>query len=738
MHRIIPIIFIFLCTHTFGHSLKGIIYNEEKVGLVGVLIHNISTNHHAHTDEEGHFVFEHAAIGDTLQLSLLGYIPKQIILTSLLHELKVTLSIDPVILGEVVISPKVNALKLATDIDIQTSPVKSSQEILRKVPGITIGQHAGGGKAEQLFLRGFDIDHGTDINITVDGMAVNMVSHAHGQGYADMHFLIPETIDKIDWGKGPYHADKGNFATAGYVNFQTKEKLDENKIKLEVGQFNTKRILSMLELYHKKKQSVYFASEYLSSDGPFDSPQNFGRLNLFGKYHAILNDHDRLNISLSHFTSQWDASGQIPQRAIDRNIIGRFGAIDDTEGGQTSRSNLILEHVKKIDDNSTLKSTFFYSLYDFELYSNFTFFLEDSINGDQIRQKEKRATYGLHSEYSHYFNIKKTSMDWRLGVSLRNDQSHDNELSKTLNRDETISPMQLGDINETNWSIYTSSLISHKKWSFKPSLRLDLFDFQYHNKLDSSYNILSTEKAIISPKLDIYYNVSTKSQFYAKAGKGFHSNDSRVSTAQEVQNTIPAAYGFDIGHIVKPNPNILFSIAYWYLFLEQEFVYVGDAGIVEPSGKTRRHGLETSIRYQLKPWLSWNLDANYTLARAIEESKDEDYIPLAPDFTLNSGLSIVHPSGIYGSINFRYLDDRPANEDNSIIARGYAVTDMNVGYQWKNTRFGIAIINLFNTEWNETQFATESRMQNETTSVEEIHFTPGSPFTIKTSLTYRF
>ena len=245
-------------------------------------------------------------------------------------------------------------------------------------------------------------------------------------------------------------------------------------------------------------------------------------------------------------------------------------------------------------------------------------------------------------------------------------------------------------------------------------------------------------EAIVSPNFNVFYNPSKSLQLYLKSGKGFHSNDTRVVVAEEAMDILPAAYGVDLGYTWKPTSNMFLNMAYWYLFLEQEFVYVGDAGIVEPSGRTRRQGIELSYRYQPLPFLSWNLDMNYTHARSIDEVDGEDYIPLAPDFTLVTGLNFDHKSGIYGNTNVRYLKDRPANEDNSIVAEGYTVVDLNVGFKWKKINFGIQIQNLFDTEWNETQFATESRLQNETESVEEIHFTPGTPFSLKGSIRIDF
>ncbi|GAB1451825.1 TonB-dependent receptor [Draconibacterium sp.] len=734
------IIFLLLLfnINIFSQSLTGKITDKQKSPITGAHILNISNGLHTHSDEMGSFTMEAVETGDTLKISHIGYNPELIVVNALELPLSIILDLKSISIAEVVISPEVNALNMISAIDIQTNPVNSSQDILRQIPGLVIGQHAGGGKAEQMFLRGFDIDHGTDIAITADGLPVNMVSHAHGQGYADLHFVIPETIENIDFGKGPYYADKGNFNTAGYVNFNSKRSLENSVIKLEKGQFNTSRILGMFDIANNEKNQSYMATEYLSTDGAFESPQNFNRINLFGKYTANVTASDKISLTASSFTSKWDASGQVPQRAVDAGLITRFGAIDDTEGGNTSRTNILLNYDKYIDKNSFIKNRVFYSNYDFELYSNFTFFLEDTVNGDQIRQKENRAIYGLNSEYNRSFSSDKFDGNWQAGISLRNDQSQNNELSHTVNRSETLDPMMLGDINETNYAAYFNVKFDIGKWTINPALRVDYFDFQYNDALQTDYKTQSSTKAIVSPKLNILHHFSPDLQFYLKGGKGFHSNDTRVVVAQNGKKILPAAYGFDAGILWKPIPQLLVNTAYWYLFLEQEFVYVGDAGIVEPSGKTKRHGLDLSVRYQLLDWLFWNMDANYTHARAIEENAGEDYIPLAPDFTLTTGLNVIHPSGIYGGLNLRHINDRPANEDNSIIAKGYTVVDFNVGYPWRKLDFGIQIQNLLNTEWNETQFATESRLKNEPTPVEEIHFIPGTPFFIKAIIAFKF
>jgi len=724
-----------------SQQLKGVVVNEMNQPLEAAYVYNLNSKSHAHTSENGVFIIDDNHVGDSLKVGLLGFENKNIILraSDFNSTLRIQLEEKMFQLNELVITETLNPISTISRLDIKTNPVNSSQEVLRKVPGLIIGQHAGGGKAEQLFLRGFDIDHGTDISLSVDGMPVNMVSHAHGQGYSDLHFVIPETVNKIDFGKGPYYANHGDFTTAGYVDFSTRDYLKESVMTISSGQFNTLRTLGLFNLLGKtKNKNAYIATEYLATDGPFESSQNFNRLNLFGKYVGFSPNYDKLSLTLSHFTSRWDASGQIPQREVDNGNISRFGAIDDTEGGNTQRTNFNVELNKHISNNATLKTNVFYSQYDFELYSNFTFFLEDPVNGDQIKQKESRQILGINSAITNQTRLGNTDLTVTSGFSLRHDIVSDLELSKTLNRTTVLENIQLGDLNQTNLGAYANVEFDLGKLKVSSAIRLDYFKFLYHDKLQINYQTLSETKSILSPKLNFYYEAQENLQFYLKSGIGFHSNDARVIVSQNSKDILPKAYGLDVGNIWKPFPKIILNSAMWYLFLEQEFVYVGDAGIVEPSGKSERFGLDLGIRYQFNDWLFFDTDATVTHARSTDDPKGENYIPLAPDFTLTGGLSINNLDNFSGGIRFRYLDDRPANEDNSIVAKGYFVTDFNMNYSLKNVTLGIVIENLFDTEWNETQFATESRLQNETQSVEEIHFTPGTPFFLKAIITYKF
>ncbi len=737
---------------TAPHEINGIVKDSETdLPIEGIVVYNKTSGAYASTNVSGYYKLSDISEGDVINFSGLGFANQEITITE--TQLDTTLDIRmeqaAVSLDQIVLVSEVNSLKSLVDIDVQNSPVKSTQEILRKVPGLIIGQHAGGGKAEQLFLRGFDIDHGTDGAIDVDGLPVNMVSHAHGQGYADLHFVIPETIDNIDFGKGPYYADKGNFNTAGYVSLKTKKAIDKNLISLEVGQFNTVRAVSLIKLLDGEYSTAYFGSELVLTDGVFDSPQDFNRINVLGRYNFNNFDDEELTISISHFQSKWNASGQIPQRAVDQGLISRFGAIDDTEGGITSRSNIWLNHRKQLSEHQELKTKAYLSRYNFELYSNFTFFLEDPENGDQIRQQEGRTIIGAETVYEHTFDQtnERNRLRFNAGLGFRYDDNNDVELSRTRDRRELLERLAFGDIDEVNAYGFASATYKVGNWTFNPGLRIDYFEFDYVDFLNPfgflnpnlDIDSISEDDIIFSPKFNTVFTPNSKLQLFAKAGFGFHSNDSRVVTAHTGEETLPSAFGVDLGTIVKPIKGLVLNATLWGLSLEQEFVYVGDAAVVEPSGRSRRLGVEFGARYQINKWLYANADVNYTYARSIDEVDGQDFIPLAPDLTSSGGISVQNLGNFSGGLNYRYIKDRPANEDNSIVADGYFVTDFNANYQFaKNWNVGLIIENLFDTEWNETQFATETLLLNETNPVEEITFTPGTPFSARVKLSVSF
>lgn len=646
---------------------------------------------------------------------------------------------DLISLKDVVLESKVaSRFSSISKIDLDLKPVKNTQELLRTVPGLFIAQHAGGGKAEQIFLRGFDCDHGTDVQVSVDGIPVNMVSHAHGQGYADAHFIIPETINNIDFGAGPYYTKHGNLNTAGYVAFSTFKNIPKSMIQVEGGRFNTFRTLAMIDLIkkNKDKQSSYIAADYNYTDGPTLSKQRFKRLNLFGKYNAMLSAATQLSFSASAFSSNWDASGQVPDRAVKDGTIDRFGSIDPSEGGNTERYNANLVLSTQLKKGGNWQNQFFYSRYIFDLYSNFTFFLADPVNGDEINQAEKRDIFGYSSTLTKKYMLGRVSLNSTDGIGLRYDATRNSRLSTAVNR-QFIDNIKLGDVKELNAFAFTDQQLSIGRWLINAGLRLDYFNFKYFDRLAAS-QLPSQDKAILSPKLNIQYSISKAAQVYVKGGKGFHSNDARVVVENSGKQILPAAYGADLGVILKPVDNLFLNIAAWYLYLDQEFVYVGDAGVIEPSGKSKRQGIDVLARYQFTKNLFATVNLNFTKPRAIGEPKGADYIPLAPTLTSVGGIYYKQKTGFNGGISYRYIKNRPANEDNSITAKGYFLLDASVNYTRPKYEIGFAVENVFNVKWNEAQFATESQLRNETSPVNELHYTPGTPLFARLKLAVFF
>lgn len=624
-------------------------------------------------------------------------------------------------------------------VDLKNTPVNSAQDILRKVPGLFIAQHAGGGKAEQIFLRGFDNDHGTDVSVTADGIPVNVVSHAHGQGYADLHFLIPETVKDIDFGKGSYYADKGDFNTSGYVNFTTFDKLKNNLVKLEGGSFNTMRAVTMINLLNKnvEDKDFYVASEFSYSDGPFDIKQNFNRINLMAKYSQWIDSKQYLSILGSTFSSGWNASGQIPERALNDGAIDRWGSIDPTEGGTTSRSNFAINYRNLLNENEEISSNLFYSKYDFNLFSNFTFFLNDPVYGDEIEQTDNRSIYGFDNKYIRRFELGNSNITWTSGIGVRLDDIKDLQLSHVYQRDFLVD--RLSDVAATEINVHGYSTMDWRfdKWKISPAVRVDHFVFNLHDRLNSSPSGQSASATRVSPKFNISYAPNNDVQWYVKSGFGFHSNDVRVVVEQEGKEILPYSFGSDFGVILRPMENMIIQPALWHMYLQQEFVYVGDEAVVEASGKTRRLGVDLSLRYQPFPWLYIDNDINYAHARSIDEPKGEDYIPLVPALTSTGGVAVKLPSGFSANLRYRYMDSKPAVEDNTIKAKGYFVNDLVLAYGKKNWELNLQVQNVFDTEWNEAQFETETRLRNEPSSVSELCFTPGTPFAVKVGLSYK-
>nr|WP_294862268.1 TonB-dependent receptor plug domain-containing protein [uncultured Fluviicola sp.] len=728
----------------FSHGINGIVIDQESQGIHNAKVSLVGSAKYSITNGLGEFVLTDIHLGDSILIESQGYQKRTFLIDNESYfEKNVLFQLfeNAMELSEVKVTGNRTQLTQSANINLTLQPVRSAQELLTLVPGLFVAQHAGGGKAEQLFLRGFDIDHGTDVALSLDGMPVNMVSHAHGQGYADFHFVMPEVVDKVNFEKGPYDVTKGDLATAGSVDFQTREQLTKSFVSGEYGMFHHKKITAGIKVLENQKNNAYFAADYLQTDNYFESPQDFSRINFYGKYTGIISPNFKITVSASTFQSKWNASGQIPERAVESGMISRFGAIDNTEGGNTSRTNMQLGVIQKINAFSSLKSDFFFSAYDFSLFSNFTFFLQDSVNGDQIHQYESRKIYGGKTEYKKTISLKEnTTFSFTGGGGFRFDDINNIGLAQTTGRTQLRNQVQLGDINETNIFGYVSGKLEINRLVISAALRGDNVTFYYNNLKDSVYQPKSLSKTVFLPKVTLLYNATDNVQLYLKSGIGYHSNDARVLLSSDNLNkkALPLALGTDLGTTWKLTKNLLFNGALWYLLSEQEFVYVGDAGVVEPSGRSQRLGFDAGITFQPTKWLFLYSNLNYSHARSVAEPKGENFIPLAPVFTSDGKVQLNFKKGIFTTLSYRYMGDRAANEDRSVLAKGYFVNDFTVGYQRKSFVITAIVNNVFNVKWNETQFLTESRLKDESQSVTEIHFTPGTPFSCRLQVKFMF
>lgn len=757
-------------------SVSGIVSDSSlKSVLTGAIVTISGTNLGTATDAFGRFVFNDLIIGNyEIKIHFLGYKPFTIKVevkenqnTSIIADLQT----DNFDIREVSVSSKDNDVTTSIgNIDMQLRPVNAAQDLYRLVPGLFIAQHAGGGKAEQIFLRGFDCDHGTDFNVSIDGLPVNMVSHAHGQGYADFHFVIPETVDHLNVYKGPYTAKFGDFATTGAGEYITKNTFDKDEIKIEYGEFNTERIfaeinlLNQKHLFSDKKESAYIAGEYVYTNSYFDNKQKFHRINLFGKYDGLLTDKTSLMISASTFNAGWDASGQIPSRAVNGGIelengtttgplISRFGSMDPSEGGNTRRSNANLILIAQVGDNTIIKNQFYYTQYDFNLYSDFTFFLVDTVHGDQLNQTDNRNIYGYSGTIENNYKLFNRNLKTTFGLGYRNDVG-EIKLRHSENRVD-LDTIVDGNLNQKNASSYIEETYDiTNKFSVDAALRLDYFDFDFVNM--PFYNVLEgvsyrensnklsgdVTKARLSPKLNLYYKLNTDVQLYLKSGIGFHSNDARAIVVNKLENTLPKATGAEVGSTFKIGRNAIFNVALWGLDLENELTYNGDDGTVAINGPTRRYGSDFALRYQLTKILFADMDLNYSHGRFVDSLPGHNFIPLAPSLTSIAGLSIKQDKGFNASLRYRYINDRPANQHNTVIAKGYFLLDGAISYNKPRYQIGLTVENILNSQWNQAQFDTESRLKVngvlEAHPVDELHFTPGTPLFIKGNISIFF
>ncbi|HSH66349.1 MAG TPA: TonB-dependent receptor, partial [Bacteroidia bacterium] len=742
-------------------AISGIIKDKETGQPVEDVVVTIEkTNNHTHSDANGAFTF----IGLTpgiyeIDLNKLGYEKKQVEIITRENEtieLALELLFNAKTLSTVAIETDrpVSAASsvFITQFDFENRPKNSAQDMLRLVPGLFIAQHAGGGKAEQIFIRGFDCDHGTDVATFVDGIPVNMPSHGHGQGYEDLHFLIPEIVKGMSVFKGPYSPQYGNFATGAAVQFNTLDTLEKNLFQYEaafvpsISTLTSNRALTTLQLPDvSSKVTSYVAADILNSKGYFENNQHLNRFNLFSKTVFNINDKNKFSFSASGFGSSWNASGQIPERAVKSGLITRFGSIDNSEGGTTQRNNFNLVYHSTIG-NGEFETQLYSSIYRFKLFSNFTFFLKDSINGDEIEQDDFRIIRGLNTRFTNSHKFRKLNCMFTLGASFRSDEIQ-NELWHVVKR-ERIENKEKASIHERSTAMYVNECIRfNNHFRVELGARYDYFIFDVDDLLptDSIHQNYSgyNYQTLLSPKLNAIYTKSDQLQFFANSGMGFHSNDARSVVQEKKNHQLPRTWGAEVGLLTHIKKYMAISMALWWMDSENELVYIGDEGTTENKGCSRRTGLDLNIRSKLTSWLFADADLTISKANFIDtifgKVKTIDfYVPLAPTITSTGGIRAKLKNGIEPSIRYRYMANRPANESNTIIAHGYTIFDASLNYKTRQFKIGLVVENIFNTKWNEAQFETESKLPLEKTAVDELNFTPGTPLSLKVIIGYMF
>ena len=561
--------------------------------------------------------------------------------------------------------------------DLELRPTNTPSDVLRLTPGLIIGQHHGGGKADQILFRGFDSDHGTDFAVFIDGIPVNMVSHAHGQGYADLHWLIPETVEKVEIYKGPYFPQLGDFATSGAMNIITKKRDKDSTLTLGGGSYGTQRYVGILSPPEGTMLSPYIAGEVYMNDGPFKNPNDYIRYNLLTKFGFFQMPNSNLSFLGTFFKTSWNASGEIPARAVRSGHIGRFGSFDPSEGGKSERQNLSLIY-NYADVSQSFTAQLWTSWYRLRLWSNFTLFLNDPVNGDGIEQNDKRFLVGNNVNYRRNYNLAGLPMETFVGFQSRFDQIRVGLFTQTDRRRTTklgnISPtLSNNDIAQTNLSWFAQQEIKPTSWlRTQVGERLDNFIFDVAQKGDPATIADSISgdgsATIINPNLNFIFTpfndnpIAKTTDLFINFGGGFHSNDARVFL-QDADKKIPRFWGGELGAKSRLFNRLDATLSYWRSYLESELVFVGDEATFEPRGPSRRHGIESEFRYSILSWLSYDLDLSYTWSRFI----NGDRVPLAPRFLAFSGITARRDSGVQARFQMRHIGRRYGIEDGSIM-----------------------------------------------------------------------
>lgn len=625
--------------------------------------------------------------------------------------------------------------------DLEYRPFLRPAEVLELVPGMIVTQHSGSGKANQYFLRGFNLDHGTDFAVRVDGVPINLRTHAHGQGYLDLNFLIPELVDHVDFRKGPYYAQDGDFASAGAADVSLSFGFPQSYVKLGGGTYDFWRAL-VVDSSDVGRGTLLTAFEFQSYDGPWVLPEDVQKYNGVMKY-TVGDDDFGAAVSFLGYRNRWTSTDQVPRRAVDAGLISRLGFIDGTDGGRTTRLGANTQLWSR-DAVSETTLNVFSTYYDLDLWSNFTYFLDDPVNGDQFQQSDRRVTSGVNLQHAYDAAWARNTV----GGQMRNDAIPEVALYTSTARTPTGVTSD-SRVYETSYSLFAmQELTIWEKVRPSYGLRGDLFHFDVTSR-NLPINSGTDTAGIVSPKASVAFGPWADTEMFLNWGLGFHSNDARGVTIKvdpadgvtPVDSSTPLvrSHGYELGVRTKAIEGLTSTVSVWNLDLDSELLFVGDAGTTEASRPSRRTGVEWTNFYTLDGWLQWDADVAFTHARFRDDDPAGDHIPGAIGTAVNTGPTILLPSGWYWTFRTRYFGPRPLVEDNGVRSAYTSLCNMSLGYQSRRFRASVDFLNLFNSKDHDIDYFYTSRLPGEPAGgVDDLHFHPVEPVNVRFNMAWTY
>ena len=626
---------------------------------------------------------------------------------------------------------------------IVNRPALRTGELLEFVPGLIVTQHSGDGKANQYFLRGFNLDHGTDFATYVDGMPVNMRTHAHGQGYSDLHFLIPELVQRIDYKKGPYFAGEGDFASAGAARIRLADKLPQGQASMSVGQHGYVRGV-LADSIDAGPGTLLVGLEVNRNNGPWDVPERVRKVSGVLRYSQGTQD-DGFSVTAMAYKNSWNATDQVPLRAVASGQIGRFGSLAPSDGGDTSRTSLSYAQRRRTD-NRLFEFDAYVIRSQLELNSDFTYFLAKPAAGDQFQQSERRTVAGVNASESWNTQLAGVALRNKLGVQARFDRLSPVGLYDTVERIRQ-STVREDRVRESSLGLYAENTAQWLPWLRSVAgLRYDAYRFKVASSIEG--NSGTANDHVVSPKLSLILGPWSRTEFFVNYGKGFHSNDARGTTqtrlpdgeaSTPVTPLVPTK-GMELGARTEWLPGLQSSLALWRLDIASELLFVGDAGETQPSRASRRHGIEWNNHYIAAPWLLFDLDLAASRSRYTENDAAGNYIPGSIDRVASFGVTVTDQGPWSGAFQLRYFGPRPLIEDNSVRSASTTLAYARVAYQLnRRTRLSLDVFNLLNQRASDIDYYYASRLPGEAADgVSDRHFHPVEPRSVRLTLAYAF